>query len=234
METKICRKCNMEVSVDIFPKWRRYCKDCCYKQHDEWKKKNKRVLKHICIDCGDEHTKIVYAKNEKINTRCRRCYIKNKKPILFEKVCSNCDKTKCIDQFYKNYKICKICLFSKRNSRYKKRLNEDDAFRLKHNIKIHIRRRLKEIGCKKENIKTINIIGCSLIEFKKYIESKFESWMNWDNRGLYNGELKYGWDLDHINPISNASSKEEILKLNHFTNFQPLCSKINRDIKKNK
>lgn len=28
--------------------------------------------------------------------------------------------------------------------------------------------------------------------FKKYLESKFEDWMNWENRGLYNGELNYG------------------------------------------
>lgn len=57
--------------------------------------------------------------------------------------------------------------------------------------------------------------------------------MTWDNYGLYNGELNYGWDLDHIVPISSASSQDDIIKLNHFTNFQPLCSKVNRDIKKN-
>jgi len=54
--------------------------------------------------------------------------------------------------------------------------------------------------------------------------------MSWDNHGLYNGEFNYGWDIDHIIP---ASSEEEILRLNHYTNLQPLCSKINRDIKKN-
>jgi hypothetical protein len=29
-----------------------------------------------------------------------------------------------------------------------------------------------------------------------------------------------------------SKSKDEIIKLNHYTNLQPLCSKINRDIKK--
>jgi hypothetical protein len=67
----------------------------------------------------------------------------------------------------------------------------------------------------------------------EYIESKFESWMNWDNRGKFNGELNYGWDLDHIVPISSAVTEEDIIKLNHYTNFQPLCSYINRVIKKN-
>jgi len=58
--------------------------------------------------------------------------------------------------------------------------------------------------------------------------------MNWDNRGLYNGEFNYGWDIDHIVPLSTATTEEELIKLCHYTNTQPLCSKINRDIKKNR
>jgi hypothetical protein len=58
--------------------------------------------------------------------------------------------------------------------------------------------------------------------------------MNFENYGKYNGELNYGWDIDHIIPSSSAISEEEIIKLNHFSNLQPLCSKINRDIKKDK
>ena len=57
--------------------------------------------------------------------------------------------------------------------------------------------------------------------------------MNWNNYGIYNGEFNYGWDLNHIIPISSAKSEEEIIKLNHYTNLQPLCSKTNRDIKRN-
>ena len=52
------------------------------------------------------------------------------------------------------------------------------------------------------------------------------------NRGLYNGELNYGWDIDHIIPISSAITEEDIIRLNHYTNLQPLCAYINRVIKK--
>lgn len=48
------------------------------------------------------------------------------------------------------------------------------------------------------------------------------------------GELSHGWDIDHIIPSSIAISEEDIVKLNHFSNLQPLCSKINRDVKINK
>ena len=76
------------------------------------------------------------------------------------------------------------------------------------------------------------ILGCSFEEFKYYIGAKFESWMNWNNYGLYNGELNYGWDIDHIIPVSTAKTEEDIIKLNHYTNLQPLCSYINRYVKK--
>lgn len=58
--------------------------------------------------------------------------------------------------------------------------------------------------------------------------------MTWDNHGLYNGELNFGWDIDHIIPISSAKTEDEVINLNHYTNLQPLCGKINRDIKKDK
>jgi hypothetical protein len=92
---------------------------------------------------------------------------------------------------------------------------------------------LKSKGYKK-SLKTIEILGCSFDELKIYLESKFEDWMTWENKGLYDGEFNYGWDIDHIIPLSSAQTEEDVIKLNHFTNLQPLCSKVNRDIKKNK
>lgn len=58
--------------------------------------------------------------------------------------------------------------------------------------------------------------------------------MNWENHGKYNGALNFGWDLDHIIPLATAKCTDDIIKLNHYTNFQPLCSKVNRDIKRDK
>jgi len=79
---------------------------------------------------------------------------------------------------------------------------------------------------------TLEILVCSFDEFKIYLESKFEDWMTCENRVLYNGELNYGWDIDHIIPLSSAKTEYDIVKLNHFSNLQPLCSYTNRYIKK--
>jgi len=118
----------------------------------------------------------------------------------------------------------------------KKRLKLDILFKIKQNIRSLISNSIKLKGLKK-NSKTENILGCTFDEFKIHIESKFESWMNWNNQGNpVDGILEFNktWDIDHIIPISNAKTEEEVIKINHYTNFQPLCSKINRQIKQNK
>ena len=84
--------------------------------------------------------------------------------------------------------------------------------------------------------RTYEILGCTYEEFLIHIESQWEPWMNWNNHGLYNGEFNHGWDFDHIEPIKPNGverTEEEIIKLNHYSNFRPLCSYINRYIKKN-
>jgi hypothetical protein len=57
--------------------------------------------------------------------------------------------------------------------------------------------------------------------------------MNWDNYGRYKKDcFNYGWDIDHIAPLSSAITEKELLRLFHYTNLQPVCSKFNRDIKR--
>jgi hypothetical protein len=90
---------------------------------------------------------------------------------------------------------------------------------------------IKRNGFSKKS-KTLVILGCSYENFKQYLESQFEPWMNWNNYGLYNGEFSYGWDIDHIIPLSSAKTEEEIIRLNHYTNLRPLCSYVNRVVKR--
>lgn len=102
----------------------------------------------------------------------------------------------------------------------KKRKQNDPLFRLRCSLSS----RLSGILNKKSLIKNsslVLIIGCSLEELKIYLESKFQEGMSWDNYGLT------GWHVDHIIPVSSAKNEEEIYKLNHYTNLQPLWAEDN-------
>lgn len=120
---------------------------------------------------------------------------------------------------------------SKRTVKWKEKYDNDPLFKIKHNVRTGIQRFLKKTNLHKIS-KTEILLGCTFEEFKQYLESKFEPWMTWDNYGLYNSELNYGWDIDHIIPVSTAMSIEDITKLSHYSNLQPLCSYVNRVIKR--
>ncbi len=116
---------------------------------------------------------------------------------------------------------------------YNRKRRKNPIRRIAQNINRHIRKSLRAIGSKKTS-KSQSILGCTYPEFKSYLESKFQSWMTWDNYGKYNGTKDFGWDLDHVTPIVTAKSIEEVIKLNHYANYQPLCSYVNRHIKRDK
>ena len=119
-----------------------------------------------------------------------------------------------------------------KNNWFNNKMKSDPLFNLRIKIRNSIKDSFRGTIFYKKN-KTREILGCSFEDFKLYLELQFEHWMNFDNYGKYNGEFNFGWDIDHIIPTSSAKTEEEIIKLNHYTNLKPLCSKINRDIKRN-
>lgn len=125
---------------------------------------------------------------------------------------------------------------NKINKRTRERKITDSLFRLKHGISNRIRFGFKK-GRYTKKSRTHQILGCSFVEFKSYIESLWKPWMNWNNYGSINKkpptDINQCWDFDHIIPLSTALTEEDIIRLNHWTNFQPLCSYVNRNIKKN-
>jgi hypothetical protein len=70
-------------------------------------------------------------------------------------------------------------------------------------------------------------LGCDIQFFKNYIEEMFIDDMSWENYGKV-------WDIDHKIPLASATTEEEVLRLNHYTNLQPLDSYINRNVKRDK
>lgn len=106
--------------------------------------------------------------------------------------------------------------------RINKRLKKDLSFAIKHKIGAAMRNAIKR-GFKKTSAQIL--LGCSISEFKIYIESKFLPGMTWENWGL--GMTK--WNLDHIIPIAafDMKKEEDQKKCWHYSNFQPLWQKDN-------
>jgi hypothetical protein len=134
------------------------------------------------------------------------------------------------------YLIHKEDILKKNLNLHNKKYNTDPLYTTSKLIRNGINTILKNNGFKKKS-KTADILGCSFEEFKLYLESKFEPWMNWDNRGNPKDgifELNKTWDIDHIIPISIVTCEADIIRLNHYTNLQPLCSYTNRWLKRGK
>ncbi len=215
MIEKVCSKCKETKEVTLFYK----------------RKSSKDGLRSHCISCEkqyklDNNDRIKdYSKIYKLNNSFRireksqQYYINNKENI---------------NEYSKNYRLNNLLeLNLKRNNRRKNKYINDVLYYLQENIRASINTSFNKKNYSKSS-RTFEILGCSYEHLKEHLESKFENWMTWENRGLYNGKLNYGWDIDHIIPLSSATTEEELIKLNHYTNLQPLCSYTNRVVKKDK
>lgn len=99
-----------------------------------------------------------------------------------------------------------------------RRMNKDPLYKFKHRTRSLISQTFIKKGFSK-NSRTHEILGIDYDGFMKHIESQFVDGMSWDNRGE--------WELDHKIPVSLGKSSEEIIKLNHYSNFRPLWRKDN-------
>ena len=99
------------------------------------------------------------------------------------------------------------------------RKNSDPLYKMTCMIRTNISNSIKNGGYSKSS-KTFEILGCSFESFKVHIENQFKEGMSWKNYGE--------WEYDHITQLSKANSEKEIIELNHYTNFQPLWKRENR------
>ena len=220
---KKCSKCKIEKELIDFNKNKSHkdgCQNHCKICIKEYKIQNKEINK--------EYKKQYYLKNkeknkERDNERSKQYYLKNKE-IIKKK---NQIKTK---QYYlnnsdtinENYRKWYIENKEKRiqyilQYQKKRRLN-DNLFRLKCNIITSIGKSFRRKGYSKKS-RTHQILGCTFEDFKEHLEKQFIEGMSWDNIGK--------WHLDHIYPVSLAKDEEELIRLNHYTNFQPLWASDN-------
>ena len=210
---KICTKCEKAKDISNFGS----------------SSSRKSGMQESCKECKALTDKIYRANNPGLSSKKSKDYYLLNKDSIIARV--------------KQYSIDNEETLKKKRAEYfqlnKEKWNQYGKDRAKvdpvYRMKVQMRKVLiKALNGTAKNKKTEEILGCSYSEFKEYIEDQFEGWMNWGNKGLYNGDFNHGWDIDHIVPLCTAKSPEEVLSLNHYTNLRPLCSHVNRNIKRDK
>jgi len=106
-------------------------------------------------------------------------------------------------------------LSQKKTQYVKLRKQKDPGYKLSYNLRSRLNYALKsnyKVGS------AVKDLGCSITDFKQYVEGKFQESMTWDNYG------KYGWHLDHIIPLAkfNLQDFQQFRIACHYTNYQPL------------
>lgn len=156
-----------------------------------------------------------------------------------EKVCNTCKTSKPIFE-YRGRKQCKTCENKNRYQRNKLRRQNDPEFnswwksydvyrkRKKENedpmtgfiqiMRVCIRKSLSRNGYTKKS-RAHTILGADWSVVKLHMESLFKEGMTWENHGE--------WHIDHIIPISSGKTEDEVIKLCHYSNLQPLWAEEN-------
>lgn len=171
----------------------------------------------ICSQCKIEKDISEYnKKGDSTRPNCKSCVQSGNKLYRI----NNKDKIKNIKKTYYATDIGKECLrksskkYSHKNREKIKEKNReshrlycsnryktDELYRLTVSIRNLISKAFRNKYKKPK--KSIDMLGCTISEFRLYIESQFLDGMSWNNYGE--------WHLDHITPISWAKTIEELI-----------------------
>jgi hypothetical protein len=249
METKVCNKCNLEKQITDFYKDKQkkdgltsICKICknnilkIYKEQNPDKvkeSKRKEYLKNIekyrnqnkkwkneNPDYMIKYLKNYYDENkQQLLEKQKKYYESNKDSILKkcqEYVNKNCEKTSKNQKEYRDKNKERLQKYI--NQYRKERRQTDVIFTLRENLGHRTRQIFKHFNTEKKD-KTFDIVGCSPEFLKEHLETQFTDGMSWDNRSE--------WHIDHIIPLSSAKTEDELYKLCHYKNLQPLWAEDN-------
>lgn len=141
-----------------------------------------------------------------------------------KKICKICGEDKPVEEFYwTNSKKTNLDTKCKKCHNKRKR---PSISRIVHNLK----NRYSDIVKKYEFTDVTpfdEVLGIDRNGFQGYIENRFRDGMNWDNYGDH-------WVIDHILPMEVMDGYDDLVRLNHYSNLQPLLwgenSKKSKDL----
>ena len=216
--TKTCGKCGEEkpLTSQYWHKNKRSsdgfkssCKSCIQvqsrnrmrkirKENPDYSKNNMKKFRENNPDYNKTYLKEWRKKNPENVKKSRQKWLENNPEYRKEYVKNNKERIYAINQ-----------------KAHKKKWKNNEVYRLRIRTRDLVNKCFLTNNTVKTS-KTFEILGCDVKFFKEYLEKQFDDRMNWDNHG------QFGWHLDHIIPISSAQTEQDVYRLNHYTNFQPL------------
>jgi hypothetical protein len=175
-----------------------------------------------CTVCRCEKTLDFFRRRGKKNlhlfyNQCRECESKAVMKWRDSKSEARESYRESIRKYYKNNKEKKLLQIKEsKNKMYEKMPYK----KIERNLRSRCYKALQ--GAYK-SATTQKLLGISFEEARKYLESKWQEGMSWDNYGLR------GWHIDHVIPVSSfdLTIAEEQAKAFHYTNLQPLWARDN-------
>jgi hypothetical protein len=233
---KICTKCKVEKDLGCFSKrksgklgLRSACQDCIKIQKQEYYQRDKSRIKTVrakYLRSNKQKIKLSKAEYEFKNKERRQAQKKeysekNKETIRAQKKiyrdrAENKEKHRVYRiEYNKNNK-------EKTNKRERDRIKTEPNYRLLRLLRCRVSEALKG---KSKSASTIELLGISVEEAKRHLESQFTEGMSWENHGLR------GWHIDHIRPCASFdfSDPAQQKACFHYSNLQPLWAKDNRE-----
>ena len=166
--------------------------------------------------------KYIYKLNE---LKHKKIYYQNNKTIENIKSKNYYETHKKQSKKYQQLNKIRLREYGKKYSSNRRKI--DINFKISMNLRNYIHSAIKRIFKSKH---TLELLGCSIEQLKKHLESQFQSGMTWSNWGTgFNGKGMKEWHIDHIKPCISfdlCKTKEQ-LKCFHYTNLQPLWAKEN-------
>jgi hypothetical protein len=168
----------------------------------------------ICKKCGIEKEYCEFNKDkyskDGFRYRCRQCTKSEYKNFYY----SNLERE--IERQVSYQRNNKETINKKRNDRHRNRYKNDILYKLKITLRNRMKNYLNQKNIDLEIDRTYKVIGCTPKELKLHLEKQFEEDMSWENYG------HTGWHIDHIIPLFLAETKEDVFRLSHYSNLQPL------------
>lgn len=170
----------------------------------------------------------------KANKEAQSKFRKSGKLAVWRKAYRQKDEVKAKEAAYQKEYLARPEVKESRASNRRKYLNEryrnDPIFRMKVILRSRLRLAIKKHGLNANvnHPSAVRDLGCSIPEFRSYLESKFLPGMTWDNWTRID-LAERSWNIDHIKPLScfDLSDPEQVKQAVHYTNLQPMWSEDN-------